>query len=138
MNGANTVLAHFSGLSIGGLGHTPGTDDLIYMIQDPAIIKSKPITSDNGSKNTLRKPDAIGTSVAHIITLSGATDASSKPFSHWVTEAVTNSETKDELKKNGQTKWEDCWNIWELKFVKQSTEVVFQRYTTAAIRGGGE
>ncbi|KAH6904219.1 hypothetical protein BKA70DRAFT_1432418 [Coprinopsis sp. MPI-PUGE-AT-0042] len=118
VNGVNAVLVHFSGISIGGLAHAPGTDDLIYMIQDPAIIKSKPITADNGSRNTLRKPDAIGTS----------------PFSHWVTEFVTHSQTNNEIKKNGQTKWGDCWNIWELKFVKQSTEVVFPRYTTACIR----
>jgi hypothetical protein len=138
VNSANAVLAHFSGLSIGGLTHVPGPDDLIYMIQDPAIIRSKPITNDSGSKNTLRKPDAIGTSVAHIVTLSGATNATSKPFSYWVTEFIANSEKNNEIKKNGQTKWEHCWNIWELKFAKQNLEVEFQTYTTAGVRSGGE
>ncbi|KAH6903795.1 hypothetical protein BKA70DRAFT_1513450 [Coprinopsis sp. MPI-PUGE-AT-0042] len=134
VNGINSVLSHFCGAKIGTAEHTPGSDDLIYMVQDTAYISSKPLTPDAGANSTWRKPDVIGTSLAHIAALSGIKGGTSKPLSYWVEDFQANAEIWSEIRRHKKSTWKDCWNVWELKCEK-CVEVGFPYYTVMGVLG---
>ncbi|KAH6904284.1 hypothetical protein BKA70DRAFT_1297775 [Coprinopsis sp. MPI-PUGE-AT-0042] len=102
VNGLNAVLSDYSGVTISGLNHAEGQDDLIYIVQDPTLIDSEPLTT-NTKNRSHRKPDIIGTSIQHLRRLDQTSRTRrSKPFG----ELVKNLSEEPER---------DCWMCWELK-----------------------
>ncbi|KAH6904249.1 hypothetical protein BKA70DRAFT_1226901 [Coprinopsis sp. MPI-PUGE-AT-0042] len=137
VNGVNKVLEHFHEVTVGGVPHASSPDDLIYMVQDPAIIKSKPLSAEAGTKATLRKPDAIGTSVSHVASIGGQAKDCNKSLSHWVNDFIADPKRWAEIKPKERTTWADCWTLWELKKQKVLNGVVFPNYHLDMVMDSG-
>ena len=134
----NRVLAHYSGASPGGLQHTPSKDDPIYLVQDPAYLRSGPLSNEPTSNTRLRKPDIIGTSIAHIASLWGGRLTASAPFDKWKQNLITSRVRWKEIRSQKHSQWDDCWNVWELKLQTSFPDVQYPSFELKAVLGLSE
>ena len=136
-NAINGALKHFCGKNVGGIQHLEDRDsDLIYLIHDNATIKSVPWTLEGKPLKTIKKPDIIGTSLAHLASLRGD-EYEAKSLSATAEDIEKHPDDWLKARKAKKSRWADCYHVCELKRVV-SMEAVFPHYKRDGVMGSGE